>query len=273
MSETQNSEIRFFSFTGRIGRLRYLAYPLGLTLLLIPLLIIAVLLGKLSSVFVLLIMYPAYAAVIVLNVGFMVRRLHDFDVSGWWALLMLVPLVNVILTLVLLFKAGNAGDNRFGAPPPPNSAWVIAGAWTYVGMIPLAGIIAAIAIPAYQDFVCHAQAMQSHVLAEQARTAAVDYYVTNEKWPDDVTKVSDVLPASSLSDRYTQGIAFRNPGQGTFAVIATMKQQGVARPLQNKSFEIWTTDDGSTWHCGPGGNDPAPARYLSPDCHDGGAPR
>jgi uncharacterized membrane protein YhaH (DUF805 family) len=41
-----------------------------------------------------------------------VRRLHDIDKRGWW---LLVPIAN----LVLLARSGDAGENRFGPPPPP----------------------------------------------------------------------------------------------------------------------------------------------------------
>lgn len=42
-----------------------------------------------------------------------VRRLHDISMSGWWVLIKLVPIVNIILFLTLLFKGSN-GINRFG---------------------------------------------------------------------------------------------------------------------------------------------------------------
>jgi uncharacterized membrane protein YhaH (DUF805 family) len=46
-----------------------------------------------------------------------VRRLHDLDRSGWWALFAFVPLVNFIFGLYLLFKRGTEGPNRYGADP------------------------------------------------------------------------------------------------------------------------------------------------------------
>ena len=46
-----------------------------------------------------------------------VRRLHDLNVSGWYLLLWLVPLVNFILGLTLLFKKGTDGTNQYGPDP------------------------------------------------------------------------------------------------------------------------------------------------------------
>lgn len=65
--------------------------------------------GPLSIIFTLAILIPAIA------LG--VRRLHDFNASGWWYLLVLIPVVNIVLMLVLLFKRGTEGINRFGPDP------------------------------------------------------------------------------------------------------------------------------------------------------------
>ena len=44
-----------------------------------------------------------------------VRRLHDIDKSGWWLLLALIPLINLIL-IYWFCKQGTPGPNRFGDP-------------------------------------------------------------------------------------------------------------------------------------------------------------
>lgn len=43
-----------------------------------------------------------------------VRRLHDTDRSGWWLLLMLVPLVGPLVLLAFYALRGTPGRNRFG---------------------------------------------------------------------------------------------------------------------------------------------------------------
>ena len=43
-----------------------------------------------------------------------IKRLHDFDQSGWVFLLALVPIANVALLLALLFRPGTNGENRYG---------------------------------------------------------------------------------------------------------------------------------------------------------------
>jgi uncharacterized membrane protein YhaH (DUF805 family) len=46
-----------------------------------------------------------------------VRRLHDRDMSGWFMLLGLIPLLGGLALLVIFFLEGTRGDNRFGPDP------------------------------------------------------------------------------------------------------------------------------------------------------------
>lgn len=56
------------------------------------------------------------------------RRLHDTGRSGWWQLLVLIPLVGGIIVIVWLASSGTPTANKYGAPrsgsgssplPPP----------------------------------------------------------------------------------------------------------------------------------------------------------
>src|SRR3546814_14546367 len=47
-----------------------------------------------------------------------IKRWHDRDKSGWWILIVLIPIVGPIWALVENgFLAGTAGPNRFGPDP------------------------------------------------------------------------------------------------------------------------------------------------------------
>lgn len=56
-------------------------------------------------------------AVFVPTLAVLVRRLHDTDRSGWWCLILLIPLIGLIVIFVFLVSNGNEGDNRFGPDP------------------------------------------------------------------------------------------------------------------------------------------------------------
>ena len=43
-----------------------------------------------------------------------VRRLHDIDKSGWWYLIILIPLIGAIVLMIWFCRKGTVGPNRFG---------------------------------------------------------------------------------------------------------------------------------------------------------------
>ncbi|MEQ9040740.1 MAG: DUF805 domain-containing protein [Silicimonas sp.] len=46
-----------------------------------------------------------------------VRRLHDLDKSGWWYLLILIPLLGALILIFFFVQKGTTGPNRFGEDP------------------------------------------------------------------------------------------------------------------------------------------------------------
>jgi uncharacterized membrane protein YhaH (DUF805 family) len=161
-------DIQFFSPASRIGRLRYFAHCALVTLafyllLTVLVMIVASSMGGGSEGFgmaLMVMMGLVYIPFIAMFWIIMIQRLHDLDKSGWMSLLMLVPLVNIVVAIYLMCWSGTTGTNRFGKRPPPNKLWH----WLVGMLMPLAiiGIVAAVALPAYQDYVTRAkQAQQS----------------------------------------------------------------------------------------------------------------
>ncbi|OTG69477.1 hypothetical protein B9T25_02605 [Acinetobacter sp. ANC 4470] len=60
-----------------------------------------------------------------------VRRLHDMNRSGWFVLLFMLPLLNILLGLYLLFGSGTAGINSYG-PPRATPVWEKILAWLMI---------------------------------------------------------------------------------------------------------------------------------------------
>jgi uncharacterized membrane protein YhaH (DUF805 family) len=149
-------EIKLFSASGRLGRLRYIAYTTGLPMLIMLALgALGALLGPALGTVVMPVMVVGYIVMFVLIVLLTIQRSHDFDATGWTALVMFIPLFN----LIFWFIPGTDGSNRFGPRPPPNTAGVkILG--LIMPLVFVVGIIAAVALPAYQDYVNRAEAVQ-----------------------------------------------------------------------------------------------------------------
>ncbi|WP_161865917.1 DUF805 domain-containing protein [Pseudomonas yangonensis] len=148
----QYSELKVFSVSGRIGRVRYLGWTMAMLLCMLPMLLLFAGASAISSALGTLIMAAGVIAMIVIGVFIGVQRLHDIGWSGWLWLLNFVPFIGSVFALLMLIIPGTQGANRYGPPPPPNSTGVKILAWLFL-LVPLTGIIAAIALPQYQGYV------------------------------------------------------------------------------------------------------------------------
>ncbi len=54
---------------------------------------------------------------VVLQVFNVVKRLHDMDFPGFFAIALVVPILNFIVILFLLFRKGTTGPNKYGEDP------------------------------------------------------------------------------------------------------------------------------------------------------------
>jgi uncharacterized membrane protein YhaH (DUF805 family) len=155
------SQPKVLSASGRIGRLRYLAYLSGATLVMYLALAAVVGVGigmGGGGIFAAILMAVVYIPYIVLSFMLLIQRSHDMGWTGWTVLLALIPFVG----LIWLFKAGTPGPNRFGNPPPPNTTGVkVLG--LVLPVIGIVGILAAVALPAYSDYTKRAKAAQQKV--------------------------------------------------------------------------------------------------------------
>jgi len=56
----------------------------------------------------------ASLALFIPSIAVAVRRLHDQDRSGWWLLIMFVPIIGYLFLLFFYVRRGTDGENRFG---------------------------------------------------------------------------------------------------------------------------------------------------------------
>lgn len=166
-TEIGTYEPTVFAVNGRIGRLRYLAYSFTTAFILSVVLgivggnaVSGLFSGGEVNVGSMIVIGLLYLAIIVTSLIIARRRLNDLNRSGWWLLLLLVPFINVIMGFYLAFGAGTQGANRFGPPPAKNSKLVVIGALVTPAIF-VVGVLAAVAIPAYQQYVQRAKAVEA----------------------------------------------------------------------------------------------------------------
>ncbi|HEX8956047.1 MAG TPA: DUF805 domain-containing protein [Burkholderiaceae bacterium] len=156
-----------FAFSGRIGRLRYLAYSSMASILCF---IVMGILGAVAAAVgsasheglgaaAVIVMMLCYIPMIAISFIYARRRFNDTGNTGWLSLLLLVPIVGFLVALYLIFAPGTEGRNQYGAAPGPNNMAAMLGA-IIVPMVAILGILAAVAIPAYQDYTKRARAKQ-----------------------------------------------------------------------------------------------------------------
>ncbi len=71
-----------------------------------------------AGIIMMVTLIPLYLAIMWITICLAIKRLHDRNHSGWWILIMFIPLINLIFTLYVYFVPGNKDSNRFGAPRP-----------------------------------------------------------------------------------------------------------------------------------------------------------
>jgi len=112
MSATKSGIGKSFAFSGRSSRSEYWWWMLASILFQIICTIIAVL-GNVgvAAIFPILLVLPTATMI--------VRRLHDLEKSGWWFLIVLIPLVGILYLIYLFMQEGDMNENIYG-PVPTN---------------------------------------------------------------------------------------------------------------------------------------------------------
>nr|WP_309594084.1 DUF805 domain-containing protein [Moraxella osloensis] len=155
---------RFFDWHGRVSRVQFLVYSTFnalIALMLVALLFVMIggfqgmvnasseqlpmsLLGA-SSV--------GMAVLFYLQLAVSKRRFNDLNKTGWLALLMLVPGVNVLVYLYLLAVEGTAGANYYGLPArPATQLKTVLMVLIPLLVMSLIGLLTQVVIPSYQSY-------------------------------------------------------------------------------------------------------------------------
>ncbi len=144
-------DIKVFSFSQRLNRLRFACYAFTSYLIMVLVFILGLILGtaafgngQSTALYMSLLIIACALVWIPYYISLLVRRLHDMGKSGWMAILILSPLlvvplymfdptaatlaflVSIISPLFNLYLLAGAGDgmNRYGTPNEPNSVLV-----------------------------------------------------------------------------------------------------------------------------------------------------
>jgi len=114
-------------------------------------------------------------------------------------------------------------------------------------VVAIIGILAAVAIPAYQDYLARAQVSEAVGLLSSGKTPFGEHYSDKGQWP--------LTPSSvmgNVTGKYTASIGYGRVGPGnggTISLEADMRTSGINANITGKGVALVTTDGGKTWNC------------------------
>ena len=141
-------------------------------------------------------------------------------------------------------------------------------------VIAIIGILAAVGMPAYRDYIARSQMSEPIHLMSGAKGPLTEYYSTQGEWPASGAELRTVFSSAKSSEagKYTESIlgTYDTATTQYYSLVATMNSTGVSQDIKAKEVQLQTTDGGSSWNCGP--SDGAAAvneKFLPSSCRDG----
>jgi len=133
-------------------------------------------------------------------------------------------------------------------------------------VVAIIGILAAVAIPQYQNYVARAQVAEALVLASGAKMALVEYRSNTGEWPRS-NEQAGLANAFEIAGKYVKRLGINHDGgigEGEITVIFN----GTAHTkIANGRLDLVATDEGGSisWICKSGGA-PNITSYLPSSC-------
>ncbi|WP_407276782.1 pilin [Halothiobacillus sp. DCM-1] len=128
-------------------------------------------------------------------------------------------------------------------------------------VIAIIGILAAIAIPAYQDYTIRAQVSEGLSLADGLKTPSVEYYTNTGNWPTNTT--TGFLAATAYNGNYVKSITL----SGGKMTVAYGNKSNTAITSSVLVLSAATTGGGTiSFTCGTSAGTTILAKYLPAVC-------
>ncbi len=128
-------------------------------------------------------------------------------------------------------------------------------------VVAIIGILAAIAIPAYQDYTIRSQVSEGLSLMDGGKTAIAEYFTNHGSFPGSNTSAG-MAGSGSIIGNYVTGVAVTNglltATYGNKANTAITGDTLVLSAINNGGSISWTCKAGTT--------NPIPAKYLPSSC-------
>ena len=188
--------------------------------------------------------------------------IHRFFLGQWWGIFYLllfwtsIPgLIGFIEGLVFLSMSQENWNKKYnqGISVGTEKGGVVIVIALMFPAIAIIGILAAIALPAYQDYTIREKLSEAYVLSSPVKLAVEEYAITEERWPVDIdaialNKTPDSPHISSI--QIDRGVIYVNVSEESGATGAII-------------YVPTSSESGITWSCK---ESTVPQKYLSSEC-------
>ena len=129
-------------------------------------------------------------------------------------------------------------------------------------VVAIIGILAAVAIPAYQDYIARSQVSEAVSLLGAAKTPIAEYIADKGALPAAITDA-----VSTTTGKYMGSLAMAgDPTAASITLTATMKSTGVNTAITSGTVTMTTPDSAKTWTCTAGTTNGLSNKYLPGAC-------
>jgi type IV pilus assembly protein PilA len=135
-------------------------------------------------------------------------------------------------------------------------------------VVAIIAILAAIAIPAYQNYLIRAQVSEGMVLGSSFETSVAEFYQNIGRFPLNATSAGLPATATSTSGKYTSGVTL---GASTGKITSTFGNQANTA-ITGSTLVLSPVTSGGTmaWSCTASAGTNVSAIYLPTTCRTGG---
>jgi type IV pilus assembly protein PilA len=128
-------------------------------------------------------------------------------------------------------------------------------------VVAIIGILAAVAIPSYQDYTARAQVSEAMTLTSGIKTPLAEWLSDKGGMPTAIASLTD-----STAGKYVADVALAGTATDP-QIIATMASTGVNAGIQGSVFGLVSADGGNSWDCSSGnGVTNLADKYLPGSC-------
>ena len=134
-------------------------------------------------------------------------------------------------------------------------------------VVAIIGILAAIAIPAYQDYTIRAKVTEGLNAVSANKQSVSEYYITRGSMPDDADSAGITTGAAG---EYVTSMSYSQTSTTVGVITVVMDHDDLGGDTNSTHNSFMLTGTGATagvsWVCSPAGTNPIQGKYLPATC-------